>query len=471
MFKSDHKFLILLISLAIIRGIIYISIIPPWLGPDEASHFEAIRLIGQEKLWPTQEVYQTTPMHPEMHASFLKFGIWQASGMLPPPGFLTPDDPSHDPYIYYYPLYTPGSVILAGDYPLVYHLLLSPVSALIKPLDITSQVYILRLCSLLFTILTIVTGWFFGRTIFPEKKIYAVTLVSFLVFSPMYMYINTSVSVDALVTLFASLYFLLLAKIFCQRPAAIYLILALGLLFLAVSTKPTALFLVPVSGAALIIYFARPWRWKLFFLTLSLLAMIIFTFFGAVLLYQFTGGGRGISNGSFSIHSLSWPQNYLSRTSLAIYSEAIQRGFISFWGLFASIPIPVSWLRPLWLICALVGIGDFMFLAKHVFNWQGKSSRLTLSQRNLLVIILLALIFNIIGLYAPVIATQSALWSGSQSRYLFPAFLPFVLYFFLGFQQLFPIKWSHLILPTWLIGSIMYDVLTILYVIIPSRYG
>jgi len=38
--------LLLLLALSLVRGLLYLAIIPPWQGPDEPRHFEYARLIA-----------------------------------------------------------------------------------------------------------------------------------------------------------------------------------------------------------------------------------------------------------------------------------------------------------------------------------------------------------------------------------------------------------------------------------------
>lgn len=471
MLKGGDKLFVLLICLAVIRGLIYIAIFPPWLAPDEATHFEAIRLIGQEGLWPTEEVYETTPMLPDMHASFQTFHIWQIAGLASPLGFLKQGDPSKDPYMYYYPAHNGGSVVIAGKYPLIYHLLLSPLAGLLKPLDIVQQLYIMRLSSLLLAVLTIGVGWFFGRTIFPEQKIVAVALASFLVFLPMYMHTNTSVNADVLTTLLVSLYFLVLAQIFCQQASIGRLVALSSLLVVAVLTKPTALFIIPTSVVAFIISLTRRFQWKPQILA-SLLALVaVLAGISAVTLFQLTEGGRGIATFSFSSVRFKLGVDYFNQISGADLLHIIRWSFISFWGLFgwADIPIPFSWVRVLWLVCTLIGVGIIIFLGEQIFDLR-KGSRLKPQQKDILLILFFSLIFALVSLYTPIIATQSLTRWGAQSRYLFPALLPIALYFFLGFQQLLPSRVKPLALPIWLISLISFDSLVIFSFLLPSIY-
>lgn len=467
MLKDDHKILILLVGLVIIRGIIYISIVPPWLAPDEPAHFEAIRLIGQVGLRPTKDVYLTTPMHPEMPSSFEKFHIWKIGGIAPPPT----DNPLNAFFIYYYPPSSTGGLVTAGSYPLLYHSLLAPVSALIKAWHITEQLYLLRFISLLFTVFIVMIGWYFTRAIFPEAKMYAVTVTSFLVFLPMHIHVNTSLNTDVVTTLLASLYFLVLVKIFRDGVSPTKVVLAGGLQIAAILVKPTVLFTIPTSVVAAMVYFARRFQWKPKVLALLLVTMVVFALPGAVLFFQVANTGR-VSTMSFSASSINLRGEYFSPDSLAIYIHSIRWGFLSFWGYFGwnNIPIPGFWARVLWIICLPIGIGAAIFLGRALINLKSKSVVLRPYQRDILLVLLLSSIFALISIYTPIVATQSTEW-GPPSRYLFPALLPLTLYLFLGFQQLIPARLYHLTLPVWLTGLIFFDSLVLANVLIPSIYG
>lgn len=464
--RNGQKILTLLIIVVIIRGIIYISIFPPWLAPDEATHYEAIRLLGQERVWPTQEIYFTTPMHPQMHISFVQYRIWQLANL----PFFSAGDPSGDPYIFYYPARNRGTVIDANNYSVVYHLLLSPISTLSKALDIDQQLYWLRLSSLLMVMLTVIIGWFFARTIFPASLGYAVAVGGFLVFLPMHMHISTSVNVDVLATLVSSIYILLLAKVFCDKITMPRIVLAAAFLLLAILIKPTTLFLVPTTVVALIVYLVRRLGWSLRWVALAAVFMAMSTFFMSIIFYQVTNGGHNIT--SISFNALVSNVSFYSQSSLSIYWHLLQWGFISFWGLFgwAHIHIPFSWIRWLWIICFACGVGVVLFLVQQFFGFRRERIALNQGQKNVLLILLAALVFAVIGIFVPYISTQSEDWV-PQSRYFFPVLLPFALYFFLGFQHLVPARFQNLTIPVWLTGLIFFDTITVFFVIIPYIYG
>lgn len=469
--SQNFKLLTLLVCLTLVRGIIYIALFPPWMAPDEATHFEAIRLIGQEKVWPTAEVYQTTPMHPDMHLSFETFRIWQLSRMAPPQGFVTSGNPADAPYMYYYPLHNGGSVVIADEYPIFYHLLLAPLAAASKSMGIVGQVYLLRLVSLLLILVTVVAGWYLAQTIFPEKKIYAIALCLFIIFLPMHLHINTSVATDSLTTCLVTVYFLMLARIIC-RSASAWNIGGAGVFFgWALLSKASALFIIPTLVVATIVYLARQRQWKLWQLSPLLLIFLVAVFIGSIIFFQVADGGRGLATLSFSGEGVDLSR-LLFRESPATYLHSIRWGFLSFWGLFgwANIPISGFWTRVLWGICLLIGIGIVIFFAKHVLPFNENQTRLARSQREILLILGVSILLALIGIYTPMIASSFHRWA-PQSRYFFPALGPVALIFFLGFQQLIPHRLYHLTLPVWLLALLTFDTLVLSYTIIPHLYG
>ena len=472
MFQDNHKILALLISLVVIRGLLYMSIVPPWLAPDEPAHFEAIRLMGQEGLLPTEDVYRTTPMHPDMHHSFQAFQIWQLSRLAPPHAPFDPDQPVSDRFIEYYPPTSTGSLIIAGNYPLVYHRLMAPLSALIENFPLIQQVYLMRLVSLLFITLTVIVGWFFGLTLFPARMQYALGLTAFLIFLPMHLHVDTAINSDVLVVLLVSLYFLGLAKIFCAGPSIIWLAVTAFALGMAVITKPTSLFILPTTFVALIIYGARRLYWKPRLLAVVLIMIAASTFIGSILIFQLGDGGRAISTLDVSIEQPLVVGNYFSPTAIAVYIHTVRWGFLSFWGLFgwANIPVAMTGIRVLWLVCFAIGLGVVLFVGRHLLQLGQKQATLTAHQRDILLILLFSLIFAIISVYTPIIATQSIRW-GPPSRYFFPALLPFSLYFFLGYQQLIPTRFTQWTLPLWLTALFLFDAFALGFVLIPYIYG
>ncbi len=467
--QKKYLILALLLLLTVIRGLIYISIFPPWLTPDEPAHFEAIRILGQLSLRPTAEVQQNTPMLAEMPDTFADFRIWEISRRFRPDG--------HDPsgqltatFPDYYPAASMGGIVAAGHYPLLYHSALSILSSAIKSADIVTQVYILRLVSLIWVVLTIALSWFFARTIFPDSLGYSLAVSSFILFLPMQMHVNTGISTDAPAMFIASLFFLLIAKIMMRPLSWPFLLAALATMLLAVLIKPTTLFIGPTFGVAILILLARKMNWPGKFLGAAIAIVSLLVMVGSVIMFQVSSGGRGLAMLLFSPGLINLAVFIPNQQSIEIYIHTLRWGFLAFWGLFGWVTIysPFNWIRVLWVLCALMGTGFVVFIWRNIIK--PGASALTASQQNVFVVLAVGVIFALMGMYAPIIATQSLVW-GPPGRYFFPALLPAAMVLFAGFKQLFPARLASLALPLWVTVWVTYDTAVILSVLLPEIYG
>lgn len=464
---SNHqKFLTLLIGLTIIRGILYLAVFPPWLAPDEPAHFEAIRLIAQTGEWPTRAAYETTPMRPDMTASFDDFRVWQISKHVPPPG------DNSQTFLQYYPPTSTASIVSIERYSVLYHFLLAFVSWLSSSLGVVSQLYLLRLASLVLVVLTVWAGWVTVGRLFPGSLIYPAAVSVFLAFLPMHLHVNTSINTDAPATLLVFLFWWALMRIFFDGLSFWRTTLVATIFVLAIIIKPTTIYIIPTLTAAVIIFLARRFRWKWPISTALLAGLIVVTFFGAIFLFQLTSTGRIVALQPEDLSRLNFDVFNINREHLFTYAIALHWSFLSFWGLFgwANLHIPFAWLWWLGAFVVLSGVGVAIFVWRHILNPSGSDSRFTAPQRDMLLVLLFGAIFAMIQLYVPVLATQSLRW-GPPARYIFPALLPLSLYLFLGYRQMIPARFRRFALPVWVSALIAYDSVTFLLVVLPSIYG
>lgn len=461
--------LILVVTLTLLRGGLYLSIFPPFLAPDEAAHFEAIRLIGQEKKWPTAEVYATTPMHPQMVPTFEKYRIWYLANQYSPPSTLAP---TSDLLIHYYDAQISAGTVKANSYLMLYHLTLAPLSAATASLDLTAQVYLLRFVSVLFTTAAVVVAWFTVRTVFPAQSELALAAVLFMLLWPMHTHVGASITVDSLAELLACTFFLLLIKIWVNGISPLKAVSLLVVSGLALLTKPTTFFLLPTLAVALIFFLSRRLKWASW-LTYGLLGLLVgLTLVGSVLLHQFSNGGRQILSFFTAPFNLpAWGDLVIDRP-LSFYVGALNFAVLSFAGLFgwSNIHIPWGWVHWWAGVLFLVGVGSLIFCYQSLLRPAPHSGEFTALQRNLLIFLLLALIFSLIGVVTPIIGSESSSW-GIHSRYYFPAIIPLALYLYLGFRQLFPERWRKFTLPAWVISWFIYDGVVLFIVILPYLYS
>jgi hypothetical protein len=461
--------LILLVGLTLLRGLLYLSIFPPFLAPDESAHFEAIRLIGQEKKWPTAEVYSVTPMHPEMIATFEKFRIWSLVNLYSPTRNL---GVTSNLFVDYYPTQIAGSEVVADSYLMLYHLILAPLSAATASFDLVTQVYLLRFVSLLFAAGTLIIAWFTVRLVFPAELALALAVGAFITFWPMHTHVDASIAADSLAELIASAFFLVLVTIYLKGFSRVRAILLLGLLALAVLTKPTTFFLFPTLTVVLVVFFRYRLKWSIL-VTGGLLAMLfILTLVGSIILHENSEGGRRLlSIFSYNLLLPDWSR-FVAIEAGPLYLQSLNFAVLSFAGLFgwSNIHVPWTWVRFWAILLLLIILGSFIFIYQHLLRPGQHRQEFNGVQRKILIIFIFAIIFSFIGVITPILVTQSPSW-GIHSRYYFPAIIPIALYLFFGFRQLFPLHFRRLALPVWVIAWFTYDGLVLLLVILPYLFG
>lgn len=462
--RTGRSPLLVLVGLALARGLLYLSLFPPFFAPDETAHFEAIRLIGQERKWPTQEVYQTTPMHPQMVATFEQFRIWRLVG-LP-----SPLQSQNNLFIYYYPPQIAGSEVQANAYLLLYHLGVAPLAAVLAPLPLVAQVYLLRLVSVLLAVATIAVAWRTFRLVFPDRPVIALSACAFILFWPMHTHVTAAINSDTLAELVASLFMLVGSQAMLTRLTRRRLALLLGLAGLGFLIKPTTFFILPTLLAGLLIYVLRRYRgWRPARITAGLLGGAVLVWAGGIFVYANTAAGRRPL--AFLFDGVQWPHwaNYLSPPALAYYVQSANFAVLSFAGLFgwSNLHIPWSWVRVWAVVLGLLILGGVWFCFRVFIAGQSCFSD---SQVDVLLLWLAALLFAFAGVTMPIFVTGSRSW-GIHSRYYFPAIIPLAFFLTSAARQLLPARLRRFFWPAWPAGWAVYDAVIVVFILIPFIYS
>ena len=462
----------ILIVLALTRGLLYLSLFPPWVAPDEPAHFEAVRILGQERRLPFAAYYESNPVNPELSASFVTFRMWELLERPTPAQWLQAGNAATIPFSDY-PY--PGSLVTANSYPLLPHLVLSPFSNWIRNYDIVTELYLLRLISVLFSVAVIVIAWFITRRVFPHQPQFWLAIPAFIVFLPMYTHIFASVNSDVFAVLLSSILLLVMISFFDSGASIIKIVLVIFLVGLAVLTKRTVVFVVLWVGLTAILYWGNRRRWPA--KRVITLCLVITGAVGLVIAWVIVRPDI-LSNTMvtmFNIHLADAPAFtsfiYQGLTPTAIAKVYVQSGlfaFITFWGNFggATTNIPWSWAYGLMIFCGLVITGAAIYLYK--FFRQTKYTGTF--QGYVFIIFLIGVTLSLLNSFIPVLVAGPR-W-GPAARYFFPVIIPIATLFFLGVWQLFPAKYRQFyLLPLWLAALIAYDALAVTQVIIPFLYG
>lgn len=224
--------------LGLIVGLIYVFQVPPWMHYDEPGHFEYAWLIANQDTWPAPGDYDQY-MRREVASSMLEHRFQDYTGVT---ANITP-------------VYEPVQLLISqvGDQPLYYFLASLPLRIL-KYTDIDFQLYVSRLVSLSFFLLTIFASHQATKLIFGKKHPMAWMAPAFLIAIPSFVDLMTAVNNDSLaVTAFSMFVWaatLLLLRGFTLKRLG-FLVLTVALCY---GAKSTAWLVIP--GSVLVLLFS-----------------------------------------------------------------------------------------------------------------------------------------------------------------------------------------------------------------------
>ncbi|MBN1992367.1 MAG: hypothetical protein JW953_06655 [Anaerolineae bacterium] len=404
--------LLLLVSITLIRGLIYASVTPPWWqSHDEEFHFAQIRLlVGQ---WTTASpLTQDWPQ--EMAANFAAFPAsrWTSAS-------------THQPNL----------VNISDRYAsfvrpsLSYYLYAWPGNFLIHQ-DILLQLLTLRLVSVFITGGVIIFAFLSARQIFPEALLTQIMVPWLVLFTPSFMIINSAINDGNLTVLLATVIFYLLLLETSQSRIGRRTGLALVLTVLAFWSKSTAYFLIIGWGFLLLWYV-----WKFgpkYWLGIGVAGIALFLSFFLLPEYH-----------QNKLTSVGWYATGLSLKTIegAFLIENFRDMFAGYWGILGYFIYRLDqiWYTLLFLFSAVAAIG----LLFHLWLWIKKKDPDINKQKGLPITLLFAGTAMVIWFGVAVFYHNKG-FSVSLARYLFPAIVPFSILMIAGWQTLLPKNWRNI---------------------------
>ncbi len=230
--------LLWLIPLALLNGLLFLILLPPWQHYDEPTHFEYAALIAYHGGIPTAQAVDPQ-LRREIAASMYRHNFY-------PPG-VVPDLFSAIP--------APLGFDQTVHPPLYYTLAALPIR-LTRFLPIEWQLYAARLLSLSLYVAAIVIAWRIATVVTPDEPLVHGIIPALLLAAPSYADLMTAINNDVLVNVAAISALLAMAHLLRDglRPTPLLL---LGLaVTVALMTKRTGLILLPMSALALF------WGWR-----------------------------------------------------------------------------------------------------------------------------------------------------------------------------------------------------------------
>ncbi len=267
--RSDYVRLTAVLFVALIQGLLYLFLLPPWQHYDEPTQFEYAWLIANHGRLPVRGTVDYT-LRRELTASMLEHGFY---ARMAAPSFLTDDGQIGIGYSQ-----------LAN--PPVYYTLVSLPLRLVRHLDITTQLFIARSVSLLLFLLTIAMSFGIMCELTPPGHSLRWAVPLSMALLPAFADIMTAVNSDVGATLVFTLFFWGAVRTIRLGLTWRRMAWVIGVAILAVFTKNTAAVAILFAPLTILIalWVQHGWRWRWF--TAAMLGLSVL-----LVLTLFNGGG------------------------------------------------------------------------------------------------------------------------------------------------------------------------------------
>ncbi len=465
--RTSAHWLPILLILGLVRGLLYSAVLPPWQAPDEALHYEYVRL-----LYETGRLVQWGDSIPaveqEIITSMERFGFWQTGRYLQRGSSFTEvwGASSHQ-------LHQP---------PLAYVLYLGPL--FLAPQSIVLHLYLMRVLSVLLSLVVILAGYIAANTVWERHSVLSWSVPAFIVFLPTYTALSGTVNNDHLVEAAVSL---VLALWLVALKSGLSLPLTGGLVVFSVIgllAKRTALVLLPVHLVAVILYlrahhpsiFSK--RNFVYTLAAAGLALSFIIWLGSRGFAWLSQRSPAVAEWLVKLYlflpSEQFPfspdQSYFSAEAVSRYAHYARFLFETFWGRFAL--FQVQWPTAFYVLAAglsLIALTGLVLLVGRVIRGTCRPPAWLLAS-----FVLLA--FSIITMTAMVYANEIRRWDlgwggWPQARYLFVVIIPIAALFVQGWSEVVPQRYRTAWVSALLGLLILLDTFSIAFLIIPYFYG
>jgi hypothetical protein len=443
-----------LLGLALVRGVIYAAIIPPWQAPDEPGHFNHALTLHElgRAVSPNDRSDQRDNI---ILASMDRFHFWD---YLP---WAQREDPGSQ-------LHQPG---------LYYRLVAAPL-LVFDSADPAQQLLVMRPVSVLLNIATVLLAAISAWLLFPDDIFMQIGIPSFVAFLPMNTFMGSVLNNDNLVKFTVSLTFLCIAWALRSGLSLFNLTGLVGSMVLGYFAKRAFVFAIPATLLVLpLALWLRPPRRTLARLGVS--AGVLALVATGIVAWQ---SGWPVSRLPSLLAQLTYSSTLPDPTLIlqqlrGVWFDYIRFLFISFWAAFGWVTIEV---HPLWYvlllaICgvAVVGLGRLVSQAiRHqaaLTGWQWA----TLTLYGLSSIILIILALATFSFYETGPVTWFPKGHLPQGRYLLPAIIPIATLFTLGLRAWLPDtpRTQRRALLAFIVGFFALDAIWLVGRLIPAFYG
>jgi 4-amino-4-deoxy-L-arabinose transferase-like glycosyltransferase len=248
-FSQKESLLLWLLLFSLLLGLLYIFLTPPWQGPDEITHYEFVDILSRAELFKIKHK-SDYKLQKEIIHSMDQFRAWK---------YVYKERPSPLPGSFWsLPLYGGSNTKL--DRPPLYYILGSFVLKAFSTDSLLLKHYLIRLLSLLMSLLTILFTYLSAKIVFNNNLSLSLMSACSVALLPEFMIISSSINSDSLANLIgAGSIFVLLFSLHHIKNYY-YLLLIPVLVILGLLTGRTTFFVIPSLAVFAVIYFSKGWK-------------------------------------------------------------------------------------------------------------------------------------------------------------------------------------------------------------------
>lgn len=450
----EHHWLALLVALALVRGALYATVVPPWQSPDETGHFEYVWLLAHLRRIPTW-----ANVSPGFEGQLIdslyqwRFGDYLAQG-------LPADRPER---LDGFPLSIAARrarTVAAGRFSLAY-LVQALVTVPLLHKGIEAQLYAARLSSVLLNAWIVAVAYLVCRELVPREPGTALLAAAIVLLNPQHTFINATVGDGTLAEAGAALVIYGWVRVFSRRFSALEgIAIAVGTVIANLS-KNTAVFLIVADGALVLWWAGRHrrggWRsWQVAVLAAMLLLLVggLWLWLGSAL------GDRAVSSlGRLTVPLDRW--TWVDQRGMTL-GQALLVSHDSMWANFGWMNLPLSnrWYG------ALLG-GSILALVGWIVGARTRTRLEPVAWAPAMMLLLLAVALGVY-VWVALLGRDGGLYQ-FQGRYLFPAIVPWAYLLAGGWTRLTGGRRGALLLAVG--GLVLLDAWAMAMYIVPYYYG
>jgi hypothetical protein len=302
--RKEYLALGVMLLITILNGLVFTFVVPPWQHYDEPTNFEYAWLIANKPGLPKAGDYDAT-MRRHVAASMIENGFYAKGSE---PDLDTMEDP----------VWIGTSQI--EDRPFTYWVISLPLR-LFSSKSVTNQLYLGRLVSIIFYIVTVIAAWGVMQELTAKGNSLRWVFPTSLAIMPGLSNLMTSLNSDAGAIGIFSLFLWGSVRLIQRGFSALLFVVVAGLALLCLFTKITVYLALPLLGLVLVFTFlrtkTRKWAWILLGTCLLGSGLFLFTLNDAACWYRSTVQTEAIR--SVSDQSIVGENVFVLNTQAAVF--------------------------------------------------------------------------------------------------------------------------------------------------------